>query len=151
MSSGLFWAEQGGAMPPRLGYTILYVDDVARAASFYASAFGFAILEVEASPGWAMVDAGGSVLGFSSHALMARFYPSGYVHNDPTAMPGGFELDIVVDDTAELDRYLASAIEHGATLVEAARVADDGATVAFLRDPNGVIIEIQTPYRGPPP
>jgi hypothetical protein len=33
--------------------------------------------------------------------------------------------------------------------VEPPRVADDGATIAFVRDPNGVIVEIQTPYRGP--
>jgi catechol 2,3-dioxygenase-like lactoylglutathione lyase family enzyme len=137
-------------MPPRLGYTILYVDDVRRAATFYADAFDFAVLEIDASPGWAMVDAGGPILGFSSHELMARFYPSGYRRNDPTGTPGGFELDIVVDDTAQLEQSLARAVSLGATLVESPRVADDGATVAFLRDPNGVIVEIQTPYKGPP-
>jgi lactoylglutathione lyase len=137
-------------MAPRLGYTILYVTDIRAAATFYATAFGFAILELDASPGWAMVDAGGHTLGFSSHRLMERFYRGGYRPSDPAQLPPAFELDVVVDDVAELEATIGRAVEAGATLVEPPVVADDGATIAFLRDPFGVIVEIQTPYQGPP-
>jgi lactoylglutathione lyase len=136
-------------MVARLGYTIVYVDDVRAAAAFYAHVFGFTPLEVEVSPGWAMLDAGGPILGFSSHELMSRFYPSGYRPVDPEDTPPGFELDIVVDGLDELHALVDRAVGAGARLVEAPRIADDGATVVFLRDPHGVIVEIQTPYQSP--
>lgn len=137
-------------MPPRLSYTIVYVSDIRAAATFYEQAFGFRVLEIDASPGWAMLDAGGHTLGFSSYELMNRFFPSGFAPIEPTAPPPGFELDIVVDDLEELHATLARAIAMGAVLIEPPVVADDGATIAFLRDPVGVIVEVQTPYQGPP-
>jgi lactoylglutathione lyase len=137
-------------MPPRLGYTIVYVPDIRAAAAFYERAFGFSILEVDASPGWAMLDAGGHTLGFSSHELMNRFLPAGFTPIEPAGPPPGFELDVVVDDLAELHATLARALDAGAVLLEPPVVADDGATIAFLRDPVGVIVEVQTPYQGPP-
>ena len=137
-------------MPPRLGYTIVYVPDISAAATFYERVFGFRILEIDASPGWAMVDAGGHTLGFSSYELMNRFFPAGFQPIEPTVPPPGFELDIVVDDVAELQATLARAVDAGAVLVEPPVVADDGATIDFLRDPVGVIVEVQTPYQGPP-
>ena len=82
---------------------------------------------------------------------MNRFFPSGFRPIEPAALPPGFELDIVVDDLDELHATLARAVDAGAVLVRAAGGADDGATIAFLRDPVGVIVEVQTPYQGPPP
>jgi lactoylglutathione lyase len=136
-------------MAPRLGYTIIYVEDIRAAAQFYRDAFGFAVTLVDERTGWAMVDAGGHALGFSSYSLMGRFFPSGFRPIVPDALPPGFELDVVVDDVDELELVLARAVAAGAVPVEPPRVADDGATVAFVRDPNGVIVEIQTPYQGP--
>ena len=136
-------------MPTRLTYTIVYVPDVSAAVRFYERAFGFRVLEVDASPGWGMLDAGGHTLGFSSYGLMNRFYPQGFRAVVPDEPPPGFELDIVVDDVDELEGTIERAVAAGATLIEPPRVADDGATVAFLRDPVGVIVEVQTPYRSP--
>jgi|SRR3954451_23562018 catechol 2,3-dioxygenase-like lactoylglutathione lyase family enzyme len=137
-------------MSIKLGYTIVYVRDVRQAATFYSDAFGFEILQIDEPQGWAMVDAGGHTLGFSSHRLIQRFFGKPFVETRADADPLGFELDVVVDDLAELESAIASATSAGAVLVVAPQVADDGATIAFLRDPNGVILEIQTPYLGYP-
>ena len=59
--------------------------------------------------------------------------------------PFGTELAIVTDD---VDATVTSALDAGAHPLVPSEVKPWGQTVAWVRDPNGVLIEICTPVSG---
>jgi lactoylglutathione lyase len=84
----------------RFGYTILYVEDVARAIDFYERAFGLARRFVTDDATYGEMETGETTLSFARHTLVGGFIPGGYRRNDPAEPPAGVEIGFITDDVA---------------------------------------------------
>lgn len=129
----------------KFGYTIVYVADVRAAAEFYGAAFGLATRFVHESGDYAELDTGETTLAFATHQLGEANLPAGYTPLDGLPAPAGIELAFVTDDVAAA---VASAVAAGATLVREPTLKPWGQTVAYVRAPDGVLIELCTPAGG---
>jgi catechol 2,3-dioxygenase-like lactoylglutathione lyase family enzyme len=128
----------------RLGYVIAYVPDVAAAVEFYERAFGLARRFVDGGGLYAEMETGGTALAFAGEPMAEK---SGLPirHNRPGDAPPGIEIALVTDDVpAAVERATAA----GASLAKAAERKPWGQTVAYVRDLNGLLIELCTPVSG---
>ena len=129
----------------RFGYTILYVDDVAGTIDFYERASGISRRFIADDATYGEMDTGNTTLSFASHTLASQFIPGGYRRNDPADQPAGVEIGFVTDNVpAAWD----SALAAGATAVSPPETKPWGQTVAYVRDPEGMLVEICTPVSG---
>ena len=126
-------------------YTIIYVSDVARAISFYETAFGLSRRFVADDGSYGEVDTGSVTLSFASESLGDKNLPGGYQRHTPDALPFAYEIAFV---TAGVETIVQQAIDAGARLVAEPTVKPWGQTVSYVRDPDGVLIEICTPMSG---
>ena len=82
------------------------------------------------------------VVPHAKHTLVSQFIPGGYRRNDPEEKPAGIEIGFVTDDVpAAWDTALAA----GAMDVAAPATKPWGQTVAYVRDPEGMLVELCTP------
>jgi lactoylglutathione lyase len=65
--------------------------------------------------------------------------PGGFHENDPAEPPAGVEIAFVAEDVGAAFR---SALEAGATKVAEPKTKLWGQTVAYVRDPDGVLVEL---------
>ena len=120
-------------------HTIFYVKDIPRAISFYMDAFGFAPKFVHESNQYAELNTGSTVIAFASELLAKSNLPKGYVPNDVNQVPLACEIVFTVPD---VNKYYEKAIKSGAINVAPPQQKPWGQVVAYVRDPNGVLIEI---------
>jgi lactoylglutathione lyase len=119
-------------------YTILYVASVSETLGFYKAAFGFEIGFMHESGDYGELITGATKLAFSSHALMAQIGKD--VATTPPAKPS-YELAFEVADVATA---LAHALANGAELVKPITEMPWGQTLAYVRAPEGTLIELCT-------
>jgi len=131
----------------QLGYTILYVRDVPHAVAFYEDAFGLARRFVREEGLYAEMETGETTLAFAAYGLAKSNLPCGFQRNDPQAPPGGFEIALVTDD---VEGAYQRALDAGASSIAPPVAKPWGQTCAFVRDPDGITVELCTPA-GPPP
>lgn len=125
-------------------YCILYVPDVAATMDFYIRAFGLDLLFLHETETYGELATGETRLAFSALALMAQLGKD--VASEPPAKPS-FELAFETTDVAAaLDRALAA----GAVLVQGVKVMDWGQTTAYVRTPEGTLVELCTPVAPQP-
>jgi catechol 2,3-dioxygenase-like lactoylglutathione lyase family enzyme len=123
-------------------YTILYVREVPATLEFYTRAFDQTQGFLHESGDYGELSTGDTRLAFSSLMLMRQLGKT--VADDPTAPPA-FEIAFETDDVpAALDR----AVGAGATLVQEAKRMDWGQTTAYVRTPDGTLVEICTAVSG---
>lgn len=126
----------------KFGYTILYVKDVPRSVAFYEDAFGIGRKFVHEAGMYAEMDTGGTTLAFAANGLAKSNLPCGFVENDPSRPPAGFEIAFTTADVqAAYDRALAA----GAVAINAPAAKPWGQIVAFVRDKDGITVELCTP------
>lgn len=126
----------------KFGYTILYVQDVPRSVAFYEEAFGLVRKFVHEAGLYAEMDTGSTTLSFAANGLAKSNLPCGFRENDPNHPPAGFEVAFVTDDVqAAYDRALAA----GAMPVSAPAAKPWGQICAFVRDKDGITVELCTP------
>ena len=123
-------------------YAIVYVADVPAALDFYSRAFGFATRFLHESNGYGELETGGTALAFASHEVAGGNLPGGYEPLSDMPRPAGIEIGITTDD---VPAAMENAVRNGAALVAAAKEKPWGQTVAYVRCPFGVLIEICTP------
>jgi uncharacterized glyoxalase superfamily protein PhnB len=123
-------------------HTILYVKDISRALSFYKDAFDISPKFVHESNEYAELNTGHTALAFASESLAAYNLPNGYVHHDVTKLPLASEIVFTVPD---VQVYYEKALKAGAKHVALPQQKPWGQTVAYVQDPNGVLIEIASP------
>lgn len=123
----------------RFGYTILYVDDVARSVDFYQRAFGIAVDFIHESGDFAQMATGQTALAFTSRRLMSQL---GKQTQSADPHHPCFEIAFVCDDVAAA---LARAVAAGATLMQETQRMDWGQDVAYVSDVDGVLVEICSP------
>lgn len=123
----------------QLRYVILYVPDVAATMDFYAEAFGLARGFLHESGTFGEMVTGETKLCFTAVSLMEQIGKQ--VATTPPALPS-FELAFETEDVAAA---LARALAAGASLVQAVERMDWGQTTAYVRSPEGTLVELCTP------
>ncbi|WP_432719690.1 VOC family protein [Jeongeupia wiesaeckerbachi] len=129
----------------KLGYTIIYVPDVAASLAFFESAFGLRRRFLHESGCYGELDTGETALAFADHALGDSNFPGGHVAAHDSPQPLGFEIALVTDDVSAAH---ARAIQSGATELAAPAAKPWGQTVSYVRCPDGVLVELCTPIAG---
>ena len=126
----------------KLSYTILYVKDVPRSVAFYEDAFGLGRRFVHEAGMYAEMDTGATTLAFAANGLAKSNLPCGFQENRLSGPPAGFEVAFTTDDVqAAYDRALVA----GAIAVAPPVTKPWGQTVAFVRDKDGIVVELCTP------
>ncbi len=127
------------------GFTIVYVPDVPLTVEFYRKAFGFKTRFLHPSQEYAELATGMTRLAFASHRLAKDNLPDGF---RPISLrdqqPCGIEIAFMADD---VPAAMQQAIDAGATLLVDAVVKPWGQTVGYVRDINGMLIEICSPIQ----
>jgi len=126
----------------QFGYTIVYVSDVAASLDFFERAFGLARAFVSPDGEFGALATGGTALAFCQHATALDSVGQPYVVAETSAQPLGIEIGLVTPDVAAASER---ALAAGATLIKAPTVKPWGQTVAYVRCPDGTLVELCTP------
>jgi len=126
----------------KFGYTIVYVPDVAAAMRFYADAFGFGVRFLHESGDYGELETGATTLAFASHALGEANFPRGVVRASESERPLGVEIVFVTDD---VDAACRAAVAQGGVVLTEPTQKPWGQTLAYVRAPDGTLIELCTP------
>lgn len=126
----------------KFAYTILYVADVSKTVAFYTNAFGFTQQFISPGNEYAELTTGSTTLSFAATTLAKTNLPDGFIHSNIADKPFGIEIGFTTDDVKQV---FTKAVKAGATPVQEAKTKPWGQTVAYVRDPDGFLIEICTP------
>ncbi|WNJ20347.1 VOC family protein [Pontibacter sp. G13] len=130
----------------KYAYTIFYVEDVSATLQFYVRAFGFQQKFITPEQDYGELISGETTIAFASLALgESNFHgASGFEKTDLVKKSTGMEMAFVTD-TIEED--FQRAIDAGAVEYVGIATKPWGQQVGYLRDPNGILIEICTPVK----
>jgi lactoylglutathione lyase len=126
----------------KFAYTILYVANVARALDFYEQAYGFPRRFLHESGTYGELETGDTTLSFAVLELGEMNFLGGVEHPSQARKPFPSEIAFSTDDVASA--YQRS-LEAGALAVTAPKEKPWGQVVAYVRDPDGHLIELCTP------
>jgi catechol 2,3-dioxygenase-like lactoylglutathione lyase family enzyme len=126
----------------RFGYTILYVRDVAATLDFYERAFGQQRRFLHESGEYAELETGATTLAFAAHGLVALSVPGVFSPAEASSAPPAFEVCFVTEDVAGA---FERALEAGAVEASTPQVKPWGQEVAYVRDPEGNLVELASP------
>jgi predicted enzyme related to lactoylglutathione lyase len=122
----------------KLGYTLLYVDDVEASLAFYGAAFGLPqrFINIVGDQAYGELNTGATTIGFVSHALVKANGLTTSI-NSRDAVPPPFEISLVVDD---VDGAYDRAIKAGAVPVAEPTDKPWGQRLAYVRDNQGFLV-----------
>lgn len=100
----------------KLGYTIVYVPDVAASLAFFEQAFGLSRRFLHESGDYGELDTGATTLAFASLALGNSHFAGGVLAASESTKPLGMEIALVTDDVASAH---ARAVAAGAVALKA--------------------------------
>jgi catechol 2,3-dioxygenase-like lactoylglutathione lyase family enzyme len=126
----------------KLGYTILYVPDVAKSLAFFGKAFGLKTRFLHESGTYGELETGATTLSFAAHELGDANFQGGHVHASDSHQPLGMEIALVTENLAAAH---AAAIAAGAKELAAPSTKPWGQVVSYLRTPDGCLVELCTP------
>jgi len=155
----------------QFGYTILYVSDVASSLDFYERALGQRRRFLHESGQYAELDTGETALAFAAHELAAanlpaycalrggsgwtdchvlgrhveydEYWQGGYSHAG--LMQGNTTADVGAFFKSRVAAAFDRAVEEGAASVSAPQTKPWGQDVAYIRDPDGNLVELASP------
>jgi lactoylglutathione lyase len=127
-------------MNMRFGYAIAYVQNVEATIAFWERAFGLERRMVVESGEYGELDTGATRLGFAAE-WMATEFGVAMRPNRPEETPT-FEFALVTDD---VQAGFAKAVAAGATPMREPAEKPWGQVVGYVRDPNGILVEICSP------
>jgi uncharacterized glyoxalase superfamily protein PhnB len=125
----------------RLGYTIIYVADVAATIAFYEEAFGLKRRFIHESGLYAEMDTGETTLSFAGEA-MAEMNGLAIRPNSARDLPAGIEICLVTESPEAAYEH---AVAAGAFAAKAVEEKPWGQRVGYVRDLNGCLVEICSP------
>ncbi|MDP9880976.1 catechol 2,3-dioxygenase-like lactoylglutathione lyase family enzyme [Variovorax boronicumulans] len=129
----------------KLGYTIVYVPDVAQSLKFFEQAFGLPTRFLHESGTYGELETGETTLAFAAHALGDSNFPGGHVAASESAQPLGMELGLVTPDVPTAH---SRALAAGATQLSAPVTKPWGQVVSYVRCPDGTLVELCSPIGG---
>lgn len=124
----------------KFGYTIFYVPDVVRTIEFFEAALGLERGYIAETKEYGELKTGDTVLSFvtetlaTDHGLELRL-------NRPEERPIAAEVAFVTDD---VDAAYAKAVAAGGVAFKAPEQKPWGQRVAYIREPNGILVELCT-------
>jgi catechol 2,3-dioxygenase-like lactoylglutathione lyase family enzyme len=124
----------------KFGYTIIYTADVEKSITFFEDAFGIKRRFVHES-GYGELETGLTALAFADHNLGKKNLPDGYVSADE-GKPLGIEVALVTDNVIEA---YDKATRVGAISISPPTAKPWGQIVAYVRCPDGTLVEICSP------
>ncbi len=126
----------------QFAYTIIYVADVAASLSFFESAFGLQRRFLHESGAYGELDTGATALAFVDHATARESVGRDYVSAATSAAPLGMEIGLSTGDVAGA---FERAVKAGATPLKEPVTKPWGQTVAYVRCPDGTLVELCSP------
>ncbi len=126
----------------KYGYTIFYVKDVKTTIDFYEKAFGFAPKFITPEQDYGELFSGETTIAFASIQLGHSNFKKGFQPISNHEKPIGAEMAFV---TEHIEQDFQKAIGAGAIVFEKIIQKPWGQKVGYLRDINGILIEICTP------
>jgi predicted enzyme related to lactoylglutathione lyase len=121
----------------KLGYALVYVDDVNATMDFYERAFGLARGFLHEGQYGEMVT-GATKLGFVHHDT-AGTHGFGYQKLNAAQIAPGIEIGFIAED---VEAAFKKAVEAGATIASKPQKKPWGQVVSYVRDCNGLLVEI---------
>ena len=126
----------------RFGYTIIYVQDVRKTIDFNIKAFGMVEKFVTPECDYGELATGETTLAFASFDLAESNFSSGFVPVSKVEGNLGVEI-VLVSENIETD--FKTALDNCAELLEPIKQKPWGQKVGYLKDINGLLIEVCTP------
>jgi lactoylglutathione lyase len=126
----------------KFGYTILYVESVTASLAFYEAAFGFKTRFLHDSNMYGELETGETVLAFASFEMGEMNFDGEYLKPALKDKPFGIEIAFV---TPDIDAAYAHAVKAGCLALKPPVEKPWGQTVAYVRTPDGTLIELCTP------
>jgi lactoylglutathione lyase len=125
----------------KLGYTILYVNDVEKSMAFYEKAFGLA-RKFNMQNMYGELLTGETTLSFASIELAKTNLKDGFIQSDIDHKPFAIEIAFTTENVQEV---YDNAIAAGAVPESPPQWKPHGQTVSYVRDLDGFLVEICTP------
>jgi len=125
----------------QFAYTIAYVRDVDASLRFFEEAFGLKRRFLHPSGAYGELETGATALAFAQHDTARDSLGRDYVAADASTAPLGIEIGLV---TANVAAAVDKALSAGATLLAAPTHKPWGQTVAYVRAPDGTLVELCT-------
>ena len=123
-------------------YAIAYVPDVRTTIEWFARAFGFETRMVHESGAYAELETGSTILAFAAESLGESNFPGKFRRHRPDEAPLGTEF---VFTTEDVQGAVDAVVREGGTELAPPATKPWGQVVAYVRDPNGLLIELATP------
>jgi uncharacterized glyoxalase superfamily protein PhnB len=125
----------------KFGYTIMYVASVEQTLAFYEQAFGLERKFLAPGGEYGELNTGETTLAFAANEMASHFEFA--LHpNLPGAAPPSIEVALTTEDVPEA---YTKALAAGAQPVTVPVSKPWGQMVAYVRDLNGVLVELCTP------
>lgn len=130
-------------MAVKLGYCIYYVKDVEATIAFFERAFGFERRFVTPEGDYGELSTGQTTLAFASEELAHANLEEagGFAPLDRKGPPIAMAITLLTDD---VPTAVSAAVGAGARQFVEATEKPWGQTVAYLLDPNGILVEVAT-------
>ncbi|MCP3136513.1 VOC family protein [Pyxidicoccus xibeiensis] len=125
----------------KLGYVILYVPDVSTTVAFYEKAFGLQRRFLHESGTYAEMETGATALAFAAESLAKDNGLTVRFHR-PKEDAAAVEVALV---TPDVQAAYERAMKAGAGAAQPPKQKPWGQTVAYVRDLDGVLVELCTP------
>ena len=121
----------------KLGYTLVYVDNVEATMNFYEKAFGL-VKGFQHENQYGEMVTGDTKLGFVHHDT-ASTHGFTYQKLSRSKEAPGIEIAFIADD---VESAFVKAIEAGAEIASKPEKKPWGQVVSYVRDCNGLLVEI---------
>lgn len=121
-----------------LGNVIFYVEDVEKTIIFFEKAFQIKRAFIDPTGQYGQLETGSTALGFASKKLAESNLSQKFRPISLKELPG-CEISF---STKDVHRSLNHAVKEGAELVASPEEKPWGQTIAYVRDFNGILIEI---------
>ena len=125
----------------QFGYTIIYVKNVEETLQFYVQAFSCKIKFFAESKLYGELDTGATILAFCDESFCMKNGLS-FTKNRLNELSAGFEIGFMTDNVQVAYDH---ALAHGAYGVKEPVAKPWGQIVAYVKDANGIIIELCNP------
>lgn len=126
----------------KYGHTIVYVSDVPATLAIWRRAFGLEQRYLHDDDSYGELETGATVLAFAELEFGRGHFSDARTRAMFDGQPARFELSFTVDDVqGAFDKAVAAGMEAVVTPVE----KPWGQVVGWVRDPEGVLVELGSP------